>query len=259
MIKKFLLLTTIILNSSLYSQAPTGTVTGTMTLRNGKIYPNAKISYIDKDVIAELECGKKIVSKPSESQVVIKPLTRWKTQEECDQAEEEARQAAEKRKEEKRLKEEQRQQELALKKKEEAKRKEEKRLKEEQRRQELALKKQDCEDKGNVWNGRDCRKKSVTPVIPNKSYWSAFQGEMNWEAAKKNCESIGMRLPSSMQLTTVQKAGMWGDYQGGSRVDSYWTGQEPEPSGYDAYFVNMDDGIVYESGKEHTIGVRCVP
>jgi len=173
MIKKFLLLTTIILNSSLYSQATTENVTGTMTLRNGKVYPNAKIFYINKDVIAELECGKKIVSKRSESQVVINDLTPWKTQEECEQAEEEARQAAEKRKEEKRLKEEQRQQELALKKQaeekrkqEEVRRKEEKKLQEEQRRQELALKKQECEAKGDLWNGKDCRKKSVMPVIP---------------------------------------------------------------------------------------------
>jgi|JI10StandDraft_1071094.scaffolds.fasta_scaffold27852_8 hypothetical protein len=142
MTKKILLLTTLILNSSLYSD--------TTTLKNGKIYHNAKVFHKGDTVTVSFECGKQIVINKSEiSETEIKPLTRWKTQEECNQTEEEAKQAAEKRKEE------------------EARRKEEKRLQEEQRRQELALKKQECEAKGDVWNGKDCRKKSVIPVIPS--------------------------------------------------------------------------------------------
>ncbi|HRG48579.1 MAG TPA: hypothetical protein PLG41_20405 [Leptospiraceae bacterium] len=328
MIKKFLLLTTIILNSSLYSQATTGNVTGTMTLRNGKVYPNAKIFYINKDVIAELECGKKIVSKRSESQVVINDLTPWKTQEECEQAEEEARQAAEKRKEEKRLKEEQRQQELALKKQaeekrkqEEVRRKEEKKLQEEQRRQELALKKQECEAKGDLWNGKDCRKKSVMPVIPtggsgtialndgtvyqNAKFvykgntviadfecgkqisfkqkeiskvqkgtinwktkdecnpkkeedtvkWSEYQGNTNWEDAKKQCTNIGMRLPTIDELKTAYAAKITKSW--GKNGYGYWSSTSVDD--YRAYLLDNFNGDSRVHTHLYSDGhVRCI-
>ncbi len=92
MTQKLLLLTTFILSSSLYSQA---TITGAIKLRNGKVFPNARVFHKkDKSVIAEFECGKRLVFKESEiSETEIKPLTRWKTQEECNQTEEEAKQA----------------------------------------------------------------------------------------------------------------------------------------------------------------------
>ncbi len=82
--KRFILITTIILSSSLYSQA---TTTGTIKLINGRVYPNAKVVLHNKDknVIAEFECGKRNVFKESEiSEIETKPLTRWKTQEECN-------------------------------------------------------------------------------------------------------------------------------------------------------------------------------
>lgn len=205
------------------------TITGTITLRNGKVYPNAKIFYIDKDVTAELECGKKIVSKRSESQVVIKPLTRWKTQEECNKSEEEARL------------------------------KEEKRLQEEHRRQELALKKQECEDKGDVWNGIDCKKKkSVTPVIPDDGKWSSYQGKMNWYDARAKCESIGMRLPTIGELDLAYTTGItktWNETGFFIAGYAFWTSEGSSEGGIRAFGVNDGTDSIY-NGSEDLL-VRC--
>lgn len=37
--------------------------------------------------------------------------------------------------------------------------------------------------------------------------WSAYQGKMNWNDAKKKCASIGMRLPSIEEISAAFKAG----------------------------------------------------
>ena len=238
MTKKILLLTTLILNSSLYSD--------TTTLKNGKVYKNAKVFHKGDTVIVSFECGKQIVFNKSEiSETEIKPLTRWKTQEECNQTEEEAKQAAEKRKEE------------------EARRREEKRLREEQRRQELALKKQDCEAKGDLWNGKDCKKKSVTPVIPNKKEatapgkWSDYLGEMNWKDAKADCASLGMRLPTREELVAAHKAGAWIKWQKEAHPhehSAYWTSEKY--SAENTYSVHIGSGYITKD--RYYSYVRCI-
>lgn len=86
MLKKLLLLITLILSSSLFSD--------TTTLKSGKVYHNAKVFHKGDTVIVSFECGKQIVINKSEiSETEIKPLTLWKTQEEYNQTEEEAKQA----------------------------------------------------------------------------------------------------------------------------------------------------------------------
>jgi len=235
MSKKFLLLTTIILSSSLNSD--------TTTLKNGKVYHNAKVFHKGDTVIVSFECGKQIVLKKSEiSETVPKDITHWKTQEECDQTEEEAKQAAEKRKEE------------------EARRKEEKRLQEEQRRQELALKKQECEAKGDVWNGRDCRKKSVVPIIPKKKEitgggkWGEYQGEMNWYSAKATCESIGMRLPTIEELKLAYTSKLTESWK--KNGYNYWS--STIIGGDRAYGFTIIDGNSYDFDSNIPDSVRCI-
>ena len=235
MTKKLILLTTIILSSPLYSD--------TTTLKNGKVYHNAKVFHKGGTVTVSFECGKQIVINKSEiSETEMKPLTRWKTQEECNQSEEEAKQAAEKRKEE------------------EARRKEEKRLQEEQRRQELALKKQECEAKGDVWNGKDCSKKSVTPIIPKKKEitgggkWSEYQGEMNWYMAKATCESIGMRLPTIEELKLAYTSKLTESWK--KNGYNYWSST---PTGGDrAYGFTIIDGNSYDFDSNIPDSVRCI-
>lgn len=38
--------------------------------------------------------------------------------------------------------------------------------------------------------------------------WSAYQGLMYWNDAKKKCASIGMRLPTRGELVAAHKAGL---------------------------------------------------
>ncbi len=235
MTKKLLLLIAITLSSSLYSD--------TTTLKNGKVYYNAKVFHKGDTVTVSFECGKQIVFNKSEiSETEIKPLTRWKTQEECNQTEEEAKQAEEKRKQE------------------EARRREEKRLKEEQRRQELALKKQECEAKGDVWNGRDCRKKSVTPVIPKRKEnngsgkWSPHQGSMNWYDARAKCASIGIRLPTIEELKKAYSSKLTESWK---KDGIYYWSSVPNGADY-AYGLVVANGHSDSYTRNNTFHVRCI-
>ena len=230
MTKKILLLTTLILNSSLYSD--------TTTLKNGKVYKNAKVFHKGDTVTVSFECGKQIVFNKSEiSETEIKPLTRWKTQEECNQTEQEAKQAAEKRKEE------------------EARRREEKRLREEQRRQELALKKQDCEAKGDVWNGKDCKKKSAISVSPKDGKWSEYQGYLNWSEANSKCKSIGMRLPILEELKVAYRTKIAESWKKNGNL--YWSSTHYNDKQAYLFFLSEEIGNLKDVGnlKGH---VRCI-
>lgn len=86
MIKKFIILTMISLGGSLYADT-----TGTITLKNGKVYKNAKFLYKSDSVIADFECGKRIVFKQNEISEVQMGTIQWKTKEECNLSKEVAK------------------------------------------------------------------------------------------------------------------------------------------------------------------------
>ena len=113
--------------------------------------------------------------------------------------------------------------------------------------------------KGGAGNSTNTTKPDPKPT-PSSGKWSADQGDMNWEDAKKKCVSIGMRLPTRDELVAAHKAGLrekW-DAEASDYGLPFWTSEESSIE--NAYVVSMfNGGDVYGSGKGNGyINVRCV-
>lgn len=124
-------------------------------------------------------------------------------------------------------------------------------------------KKEVSEDrKAGEVNSTNATKKDPKPT-PSSGKWSEYQGNMNWDDAKRKCASIGMRLPTRDELVAARKTGLSEKWTGeeGLLGRYYWTSEEyPVES---AYFVSMDNGHIGHYVDRSWYGipnnVRCVP
>lgn len=78
MMKIFIILTMLILGGSIYPDPE-----GTIILKNGKMYLNAKVFYKDTNVIATFECGKRIIFKQTDISEVQMGMIKWKSEKDC--------------------------------------------------------------------------------------------------------------------------------------------------------------------------------
>ncbi|HMV79160.1 MAG TPA: hypothetical protein PL048_05570 [Leptospiraceae bacterium] len=87
--------------------------------------------------------------------------------------------------------------------------------------------------------------------------WSEDQGRMNWEDAKKKCESIGMRLPTTDELKEAYAAGITKSWKKIS-TDNYdiWSS---DPGRDDtAIALDNDTGEALPNDREGKNPVRCL-
>lgn len=96
----------------------------------------------------------------------------------------------------------------------------------------------------------------VTKVKINLEDWSGYQGYMDWEAAKKKCARIGMRLPTIEELKATYMKDMMNSWGGGGVSNGvYWSSELfVENIGYT---FNILNGNIY--GGYINNGVRCLP
>lgn len=81
--------------------------------------------------------------------------------------------------------------------------------------------------------------------------WSAHQGVMNWNDAKEECESMGMRLPTGNELSAARESGVTESWE----PARYWS--STEFSDARAYFMSIHDGLSQIS-KDEELSVRCI-
>lgn len=106
--------------------------------------------------------------------------------------------------------------------------------------------------------------------------WSIFQGRMSWENAKTRCDSMGMKLPSKLELKNAFKKNLTKSWNQDSAVfwaeeefsineafdhfvsynPIYWTSDENTI--YEAYGFHTISGNYYKNSKLYLASVRCI-
>ncbi len=109
--------------------------------------------------------------------------------------------------------------------------------------------------KGDAGNSTNTTKPDPTPKpAPSNGKWSAYQGVMNWEDAKKKCASIGMRLPTIEELKAAYAAGITESWK--TDGNYYWSST---PVGDDrAYLLDIRFGNSYDNFRVSKHTVRCL-
>lgn len=97
--------------------------------------------------------------------------------------------------------------------------------------------------------------KPDTKPTPSSGKWSEFQGQLTWEDAKAKCKSIGMRLPTIVELTGAYNAGImqsW-DPQGGGGI---WSSKLDGVG--NAYVISIAYGNFSAHPLDFNYFVRCI-
>lgn len=99
-----------------------------------------------------------------------------------------------------------------------------------------------------------------TPVkeVKNTSgpKWSDYLGLLNWESAKKKCESLGLRLPTRDEMIAAFQAGETKSWE--KDGEAFWTSTEFSNSG-NHYYFGIVSGFSSHYGDNTDEGhVRCI-
>lgn len=109
--------------------------------------------------------------------------------------------------------------------------------------------------KGEAGNSTNTTKSDPKPT-PSSGKWSAYQGKMNWEDAKAQCASIGMRLPTIEELKVAYEAKITDSWENDGDRYLYWSST---PFGATrAYYFSIYDGGSYDYSRRGEDSVRCV-
>lgn len=86
-----------------------------------------------------------------------------------------------------------------------------------------------------------------------KGEWSGYLGQMNWNDAKKKCDSRGMRLPTKAELIAAYKSGKTESWK--KAGDWYWSSTLKDDD--NAYLLRVSDGNVDYHIRNFNGHVRC--
>ena len=96
--------------------------------------------------------------------------------------------------------------------------------------------------------------KTETKSNKGDGKWSAYQGVMNWEDAKKKCANLRMRLPTIEELKEAYKSKVTDSWK--TDGITYWSST---PVGVDrAYHFHVDSGGSYDPPRDGIFYVRCL-
>jgi hypothetical protein len=100
----------------------------------------------------------------------------------------------------------------------------------------------------------ECEKQGFDYVNGECSEWSRYMGEMSWDAANAKCRSLGLRLPTIMELEAAYRAGITKSWQkDGGR---YWSSTPYDAESY--YRLDVSDGTTYDYTLRYSdYDVRC--
>ncbi|HMV41049.1 MAG TPA: hypothetical protein PLS71_04555 [Leptospiraceae bacterium] len=108
-----------------------------------------------------------------------------------------------------------------------------------------------------------CATLSNDENIESSNHWSDYQGELNWEDAKRKCGSLGlagygMRLPSIDELEIAYKKGItksWKSDWQQTKNSGYWTANHYSEAR--AYYFLVELGELDYLNKKDIKHVRC--
>ena len=103
----------------------------------------------------------------------------------------------------------------------------------------------------NVEKGK--KEVAVKPTTGSGNF-SAYQGYMNWEDAKKKCASIGMRLPTIEELESAYKSGVTETW----KTDGYYYWSSTPVGDDRAYVLTIVNGSRYDYYRNSDNIVRCL-